>query len=79
VLLALGADSLRPTAGPGGLVVGGVDGLGHAVVLAGLPDDWIPVVLAAAMDGHPHPEGQGGFPVMDGLAAVVGRWSAGTP
>jgi hypothetical protein len=49
-------------------VTGGVDGLGHAVVLAGLPDDWIPVVLAAVMDGHPHPEVQGGFPVMDGLA-----------
>jgi hypothetical protein len=58
-------------------VAGGVDGLGHAVVLAGLPDDWIPVVLAAIMDGHPYPEGQGGFPVMDGLAAVVAALVSG--
>jgi hypothetical protein len=58
-------------------VAGGVDRLGHAVVLAGLPDDRVPVVLAAVMDSHPHPEGQGGFPVMDGLAAVVAALVSG--
>ena len=28
------------------------------------------VVLAAVVDGHPHPEGEGGFAVANGLAAV---------
>jgi transposase len=43
------------------LGAGGVDGVGHAVVLAGLPDDRVGVVLAAVMDGHPDPEGEGGL------------------
>jgi hypothetical protein len=47
-----------------------VDGVGHAVVLAGLPDVWVGVVLVAVVDGHPDPEGEGGFAVADGLAAV---------
>jgi hypothetical protein len=34
------------------LVAGGLDGIGHAVVLAGLPDDRLAVVLAAVVDGH---------------------------
>jgi hypothetical protein len=32
-----------------------VKGVGHAVVLAGLPDDRVAVVLAAVMDGHTNP------------------------
>jgi hypothetical protein len=52
------------------LVAGGVDGVGGPVVLAGLPDDWVGVVLVAVVDGHPHPQGQGGLPVLHGLAAV---------
>jgi len=55
----------------GGLGAGGVKGVGHAVVLAGLPDDRIAVVLAAVVDGHPHPERKGGLPVADRLAAKV--------
>jgi hypothetical protein len=47
-----------------------VDGLGHAVVLAGLPDDRVAVVLAAVMDGDADPEGEGGLAVPEGLAAV---------
>src|SRR5215217_2717212 len=50
--LAFGADPLRPPAGPGGLGAGGLDGVGHAVVLAGMPDVWVGVVLAAVVDGH---------------------------
>jgi hypothetical protein len=54
-----------------------LDGVGGSVVLAGLPDDRIAVVLAALMDGHPHPQGEGGFAVADRLAtlrvALVGR------
>jgi hypothetical protein len=57
--------------GPGGLGAGGVDGVGGPVVLAGLPDDWVPVVLAAVVDGHPDPQGEGGFAVADGGASVV--------
>jgi hypothetical protein len=59
--LAFGAQPLRTLAGPGGLDAGGVDGIGHAVVLAGLPNDWIPVVLAAVVDGHTHTQGEGGL------------------
>jgi hypothetical protein len=49
----------------------GLEGVGHAVVLAGLPDDRVGVVLAAVMDGHPDSDGEGGFPLPDRLAAVV--------
>jgi hypothetical protein len=66
------ADPLGPEAGSGGLVAGGLDGVGRLVVLAGLPDDRVAVVLAAVVDGHPHPEGEGGLAVADRLAAV--RW-----
>jgi hypothetical protein len=52
------------------LGTGGLDGLRHAIVLAGPPDDRVGVVLAAVVDGHPGPEGEGGFPVADRLAAV---------
>jgi hypothetical protein len=44
--------------------------VGGSVVLAGLPDDRVRVVLAAVVDGHPDPEGEGGFAVADRLAAV---------
>jgi hypothetical protein len=75
--LAFGGDPFGPVPGPGGLVVGGLDGVGGPVVLAGLPDDRIPVVLAAVVDGHPHPQGEGGLPLPDHLApeaaALVGR------
>ena len=57
--------------GSGGLGAGGLDGVGGPVVLAGLPDDRIAVVLAAVMDSHPDPQGQGGLAVADRLAAVV--------
>jgi hypothetical protein len=82
VLVALGADSLRPTAGPGGLVAGGVDGLGHAVVLAGLPDDRVPVVLAAVMDSDADARGEGGLAlgdvaVADAVSAVGGDAEGG--
>jgi hypothetical protein len=54
-----------------------VEGVGHAVVLAGLPDVRVGVVLAAVVDGHPHPPGEGGLPVPDcsapEVAALVGR------
>src|SRR5437762_2092292 len=69
--LAFGTGPLRAVPGPGGLGVGGVDRLGDPIVLAGLPDDRIPVVLAAVVDGHPDPEGEGGFAVADRLAAVA--------
>jgi hypothetical protein len=49
----------------------GVEGVGHVVVLAGLPDDRVGVVLAAVVDSHPDPQGQGGLPLPDRLAAVV--------
>jgi hypothetical protein len=52
---AFGADSLGAVAGAGGLVAGGLDGLGGAVVLAGLPDDRVGVLLAAVVDSHPIP------------------------
>jgi hypothetical protein len=68
---AFGPDPLRPPAAAGGLGAGGLEGVGHAVVLAGLPDHRVPVVLAAVVDGHPDPQGQGGLPLPDGLAAVV--------
>jgi hypothetical protein len=58
-------------AGPGGLGAGGVEGVGHAVVLAGLPDDRVGVVLAAVVDGHTDPQSEGGLPVPDRLAAVA--------
>jgi hypothetical protein len=58
-------------------VAGVVDGVGGSVVLAGLPDNPVEVVLAAVMDGHPDPEGQGGLAVSDAVAAMqvvlVGR------
>jgi hypothetical protein len=74
---AFGADPLGAVPGAGGLGAGGVDGVGHAVVLAGLPDDRVGVVLAAVVDGHPHPQGEGGLPLVDGLVAVVGALVGG--
>jgi hypothetical protein len=68
---AFGADPLGAVPGAGGLGAGGLDGVGHAVVLAGLPDDRVGVVLAAVVDGHPHPEGEGGLPLVGGVVAVV--------
>jgi hypothetical protein len=53
------------------LGAGGVEGVGHAVVLAGLPDDRVAVVLAAVVDGHPDPQGQGGLPLPDRLLAIL--------
>jgi hypothetical protein len=67
--LAFVACPLGPSPDGGG--AGGVDGVGGPVVLAGLPDDRVAVVLAAVVDGHPDPEGEGGFAVSDGLAAIV--------
>jgi hypothetical protein len=58
-------------AGAGGLGAGGVEGVGHAVVLAGLPDDRVAVVLPCVVDGDPDAQGEGGFPLSDRLASVV--------
>jgi hypothetical protein len=33
-------------------MAGALEGVGHAVVLAGLPDVWVGVVLATVVDGH---------------------------
>jgi hypothetical protein len=65
--------------GPRGLGAGGLDGVGHAVVLAGQPDDGVRVVLAAVVDGHPHPQGEGRFPLPDCLAAVAAALVGGDP
>jgi hypothetical protein len=70
--LAFGADPLRPMAGPDQVAAGVVDGVGHAVVLAGLPGDRVGVVLAAVVDGHPDPKDQGGLALGDiAMADVV--------
>ena len=80
--LAFGAQPLRAVPGAGGLGAGGVEGVGHAVVLAGLPDDGVGVVLAAVVDGHPDPEGQGTLAlgdvaVADAVGAVGGDAEGG--
>jgi len=64
------------------LVAGGVEGIGDAVVLAGLPDDRAGVVLAAVVDGHPDPEGEGDLAlgdvaVADAVGAVGGHPEGG--
>jgi hypothetical protein len=48
-----------------------VEGVGHAVVLAGLPDDRVGVVLAGVVDGHSHAQREGCLALPDRLAAVV--------
>jgi hypothetical protein len=55
---------------PDGLEAGAAGGVGGPVVLAGHPDDRVRVVLAGFRDGDAGAEGQGGFAVMQGLAAV---------
>jgi hypothetical protein len=59
-------------------VAGGLDGVGGAVVLAGLPDGRVTVVLAAVVDGHADAEGEGGLApgdvaVADAVGAVSGH------
>jgi hypothetical protein len=50
-----------------------VEGVGYAVVLAGLPDDRMGVVLAAVMDSDPDPEGEGGLALGEvAVAEAVG-------
>jgi hypothetical protein len=80
--LAFGADAFRPPTSAGGLGAGGLEGVGDAVVLAGLPDDRIPIVLAAVVDGHPDAEGEGGLAlgnvaVADAVGAVGGDAEGG--
>jgi hypothetical protein len=80
--LAFGPDSLWAMTGAGGLVAGGLDGVGDAVVLAGLPDDRIPVVLPCVVDGHPYSQGEGGLAlgdvaVADAVGAVGGDTEGG--
>jgi hypothetical protein len=54
-------------------VAGGVDRLGHAVVLAGLPDDRVAIVLAAVVDNDADTERQGGLALGDvAVADAVG-------
>jgi hypothetical protein len=71
--LAFGPDAFRPPTSAAGLVAGGLHGVGGSVVLAGLPDDRVGVVLAAVVDGHPDPEGEGGLALLDvAVADAVG-------
>src|SRR5829696_104978 len=71
--LAFGSEAFRPPTSAGGLVAGGLDGIGGSVVLAGLPDVWVGVVLAAVVDGHSDPEGEGGLALGDvAVADAVG-------
>jgi hypothetical protein len=77
--LAFGPDSLWAMPGAGGLGAGGVEGVGDAVVLAGLPDDRGGVVLAAVMDGHTDPQGQGGLALLHVAVADAIRAVGGTP
>jgi hypothetical protein len=67
--LAFGPDPFWAVPGAGGLVAGGLDGVGGAVVLAGLPDDRVAVVLAGVVDCDTDPQGPGGLAVADRLAA----------
>jgi hypothetical protein len=62
-------------------VAGGVEGVGGSVVLAGLPDSRVAVVLAAVVDGHPDPEGQGGLALGDVAVAAeaVATYRARSP
>jgi hypothetical protein len=50
-------------------MAGGLDGVGHAVVLAGLPNDGVRVVLPCVVDGDPHPERKGGLALLDVVVA----------
>jgi hypothetical protein len=77
--LAFGADPLRAVPGAGGLGAGGVDGVGHAVVLAGLPDDGVAVVLAAIVDGDADAEREGGLALGDVAVADAVRAVSGHP
>jgi hypothetical protein len=50
-----------------------VEGVGHTVVLAGLPDDGVGIVLAAVVDGDADPQGEGGLALGDvAVADTVG-------
>jgi hypothetical protein len=60
-------------------VAGGLDGLGGSIVLAGLPDDRAGVVLAAIVDGHPDPQGEGGLALGDVAVAEAVRAVGGHP
>ena len=68
--------------GAGGLGAGPLEGVGHAVVLAGLPDGRVGVVLAAVVDSDADPEGEGGLAlgdvaVADAVGAVSGHPEGG--
>jgi hypothetical protein len=56
-----------------------VEGVGGAVVLAGLPDDRVAVVLAAVMDGHPDAQGESSLALGDVALADVVRAGVGDP
>ena len=60
-------------------MAGGLEGVRGPVVLAGLPDDRVAVVLAAVVDGHSDPQGQGGLPLPDRLTAVAAALVGGNP
>jgi hypothetical protein len=77
--LAFWPDSLWAVAGAGGLGAGGVEGVGHAVILAGLPDGRVAVVLAAVVDRHADPEGEGGLALGDVAVADAVSPVGGTP
>ena len=54
-------------------MAGGLDGVGGAVVLAGLPDDRVRVVLPCVVDGYADAEGEGGLALGDVAVADVVR------
>jgi hypothetical protein len=79
---AFGPEPLRSPPAAGGLGAGGLDRLGHAVVLAGLPDDRVAVVLPCVVDCDPHAKrqgllGLGDVAVADAVGAVGGDAEVG--
>jgi hypothetical protein len=68
--------------GAGGLGAGSLEGISHAVVLAGLPDDRVAVVLPCVVDRDPDSQGErdlalGEVVVADGVGAVGGDAEVG--
>jgi hypothetical protein len=79
--LERGADLVGLDLGHRPLVTLGVSQLrwrSRPMTITRSPLDRVPVVLPCVVDGHPHPEGEGGLSVPDGLAFIGLRCSAGT-
>ena len=58
-------------------MAGGLEGVGHAVVLAGLPDDWVAVVLPRVVVGRDPVAGVESVEGLLGLALWVGAVDIG--